>query len=257
MKKIFIQEQNLRKELGQNNQEIIINEEQQADTLFDNEINNLFEESNAESLDMNDIFGNIMEEIEFQNEPTHETTEDVENLFNTINGDTPDMNSLFGDIEQPMENDTIIESAENTYVNPIMSGVQLSEEKSQSEYIHEIKKNPLQEFFTNIQARLFNTTKRLTDRTESQNDYQISKKSGLFSKIKHAVSKFINRNQPLTIDTAENNTKTTYEETKSNFDNSLLVSEEEQKKNKAIYDATKKDYKGKSSTINIDDRTSN
>lgn len=217
------QEEKLRIELGDDEQEIIINETEEVDyalnieeipeKMQNNEINNLFGELDDETLDMNDIFGNIDEKNQLQDE----TSENIEDLFGTIDDDTFDMNDLFGNTEQTQE----IATTEDTYINPIMSGVSLPSEDLQSEYIHEVEQNPLQKIISNIRTRSFNNTKLLQENHIAESP----KKQGFFSRIKNAISKFINKNEILAIDTAENNTKTDVL-SENSFANSIAVNEE-------------------------------
>lgn len=217
------QEEKLRIKLGDDEQQIIINETEEVDyalnieeipeKMQNNEINNLFGELDDETLDMNDIFGNIDEKNQLQDE----TSENIEDLFGTIDNDTFDMNDVFGDIEQNQEIDT----TKDTYINPIMSGVSLPSEDFQSEYIYEVEQNPLQKIISNIRTRFFNNTKLLQENYIAESP----KKQSFFSRIKNAISKFINKNEILAIDTAENNTKADVL-SENAFANSIAVNEE-------------------------------
>lgn len=224
--------------------EIIKELEQQIEQTISN-----LSEKDRQEFEMKDSEKNEREHFEKSklNEKENNFLDEFEEEENDLQMD----NLLMGNSEDELEiNEENKERPSiNPNVNPIIANV--PEEDFKQSYTEEIKENPILKFFRNIQNRL--TQKKLTegqvqkiqvDSNElKQEDYTQEVKTSFFERARNALSKLIHRNKKttLTLDTAKNNAKTTYEESKESFDNSLIVTEEEQKKYKAEYEATRKE----------------
>ena len=219
-----------------------IGEEQELFDLFDFDEKQL---DNTEGIsDLLDI-----EENEIEN------NEDISNLFDA------EVNELNDDYDTKIE-ETINGSQINTKVNPIIANV--PEEDFEQYYTEEKKENPILKFFKSMRNRL--TQKKLNEGQFEKIQYEEDElkqesyiqetKPSFFERAKNILSNLLHKNKETIpqLDTAENNTKTTYEEMKSSFDSSLIVTEEEQAKYKAEYEANKNTKSNsKSNSIEIKD----
>lgn len=107
----------------------------------------------------------------------------------------------------------------NTSVNLIMANV--PKEDFQSDFAKDVERNPIINFFKNIQNRI--TQKKLTD---GQTVQKSEEKPTLLNKLKNSINKLLNRkDKPLGIDTAENNTKSNFD-LNTSFNDSINVSDE-------------------------------
>ena len=184
-----------------------------------------------------------------------ENNEDISNLFDA------EVNELNDDYDTKIE-ETINGSQINTKVNPIIANV--PEEDFEQYYTEEKKENPILKFFKSMRNRL--TQKKLNEGQFEKIQYEEDElkqesyiqetKPSFFERAKNILSNLLHKNKETIpqLDTAENNTKTTYEEMKSSFDSSLIVTEEEQAKYKAEYEANKNTKSNsKSNSIEIKD----
>lgn len=215
-------------------------EELKEDSILDDILSgNIPEESlgkisteETDSLDLDDLFGDM------------DIGEEDTSLDDILNGDIQKEEDLSSEIIQ--DETKIPNPDENTYKNPILSGVQISPEELETplEYETEIPENPISKLLKNIRNR-FTQARLGTGQTQNQftalreessvsetdlksEDYtqNIEEKQSFFARMKNVALKFIGRDKtPVTpaINTAENNTPTNITPN-SAFDEAVSVS---------------------------------